>query len=147
MAPEMATYARAFSGSCHCGALEFEFHPSQEPRLWPIRACQCTFCRGHGARTTSDPLGFVTFRIIDEAQLQRYRFGLQTADYLICRRCGLYIAAALTSQRGRFATINVNAIREPLDVQEAIPVSYEGESLERRQQRREQNWTPVVEAV
>jgi hypothetical protein len=115
--------------------------------LWPIRACQCIFCRGHGARTTSDPAGFVTFRIIDEAQLQRYRFGLQTADYLICRRCGLYIAAALTSQRGRFATINVNAIREPLDVQEATPVSYEGESLERRQQRREQNWTPVVEAV
>ena len=143
----MATNARAFAGSCQCGALEFEFHPSREPRLWPIRACQCIFCRGHGARTTSDPAGFATFRINDEAQLQRYRFGLQTADYLICRRCGVYIAAVLTSQRGRFATVNVNAIREPLDVETAVPVSYEGESPERRQQRREQHWTPVVEAV
>ena len=146
MAMEPAKPARAFAGACHCGAIEFVFHSSQGPRLWTIRACQCRFCRRHGARTTADASGYVTFRLNDESRLQRYRFGLQSAEFLICRRCGVYIAAVLTSPRGRFATININAIREPLDVAEAIPVSYEGETLEVRQQRREQRWTPVIEA-
>jgi hypothetical protein len=137
----------AFAGSCHCGAIEFTFHASRSPPSWPIRACQCRFCRGHGARTTADPDGLVTFRFNDESQLQRYRFGLYSAEFLLCRRCGVYIAAVLASPLGQFTTININAIREPLAVAEALPVSYEGESLDQRQGRREQHWTPVTGTV
>jgi len=135
-----------FEGSCHCGAIGFAFRPSRTPDSWPVRACQCSFCRRHGARTTSDPAGSVTFRIEVESKLQRYRFGLQSADFMICRTCGVYIAAMLTTPRGRFATVNINALREHLDVQDATSISYEGESLEQRQHRRERRWTPVVEA-
>jgi len=142
----MARDANTFEGSCHCGAIEFVFHSSQSPSQWQVRACQCNFCRSHGARTTSDPAGFVTFRVNDESRLQRYRFGLRSAEYLICRNCGVYVAAVLTSPRTRVATININAIRGPLAVPQALPVSYEGETLEERQQRREKRWTPVTTA-
>lgn len=99
----------------------------------------------HGARTTSDPAGSVTFRTMDEKSVQRYRFGLRTADYLICRRCGVYIAAMLVTPRGRFATLDINALEERVDVPTPKPVSYEGESAEQRQHRREQSWTPVLD--
>ena len=139
----MATPAHEFKGSCHCGAIVFTFRSSRSPGSWRVRACQCGFCRRHGARTTSDPAGSVSFRISDESQLQRYRFGLRTAEFMICRRCGVYVAAVLTASRGRFATVNVNALDEQLHMPEATPISYGGETPEQRRQRRERNWTPV----
>lgn len=143
----MSAIQHLFEGSCHCGAIGFTLRASQPPELWVVRACQCSFCRGHGARTTSDSNGSVTFEIADASKLQRYRFGLRSADFLICNACGVYVASVLTSPRGQFATLNINALRESLEVPDAEPISYEGESLEQRQARRERRWTPVTEAV
>ena len=140
----MPATEHVFEGSCHCGAIGFSFRASEPPDRWEVRACQCSFCRSHGARTTADPTGTVSFRF-DESQLHRYRFGLQSAEFLVCRTCGVYIAAMMTSPRGRFATININAIRAPLAVADAIPVKYDEESLDQRQKRREERWTPVAE--
>jgi len=138
---------RVFEASCHCGAIGVAFRSLRKPESWPVRACQCGFCRRHGARTTSDPAGAVALRIGDESKLQRYRFGLRTADFLICRTCGVYIAAMLTTARGRFATVNIGALNERVALPEPTAVSYEEESLEHRQQRRESAWTPVVDAI
>lgn len=143
----MSVPQHLFEGSCHCGAIGFTLRTSQRPELWVVRACQCSFCRGHGARTISDPNGSVTFKIADASKLQRYRFGLRSADFLICHACGVYLASVLTAPPGQFATLNVNTIRMSLEVPDAVPMSYEGESLEQRQARREQRWTPVTEAV
>jgi len=134
-----------FEGRCHCGAIGFVFRASQPPAEWSVRACQCSFCRRHGARTTSDPKGSVSFRIADRERLGRYRFGARSCDFLVCRECGVYLAALLTSSAGQFATLNVNTISRPLDVPDAVHVSYEGESGEERRRRRESRWTPVVE--
>lgn len=135
---------RSFDGSCHCGAIEVTFETSRSPELWQIRACQCSFCRRHAARTTSDPTGRVSFRVNDQAALQHYRFGLRTADFLLCRICGAYLAAVLTSPRGQFATLNVNALIEPLEFANVVAVSYDQESTEQRRERREERWTPVI---
>jgi len=143
----MAPALHIFEGRCHCGAVGFTLHTSQEPAQWAVRACQCSFCRGHGARTTTDPNGSVTFRIKDPSRLKRYRFGTRSTDFLVCRECGVYVAALLSSSRGQFATLNINTIQGPLDAPEPEPVSYDGESVAQRQARREQRWTPVAEAV
>ena len=134
----------AYEGSCHCGAIAFTFKTSRRPESWSVRACQCAFCRRHGARTTSDPEGSLAFRIADESQVQRYRFGLKTADFLVCRTCGTYTAAVLTTSRGHFATVNMNALQDPVDVRDAEPMSYERETHTQRLRRRERNWTPVA---
>ena len=84
-------------------------------------------------------------RILVGARLpMRYRFGLKTADFLVCRTCGTYIAAVLTTSRGAFATVNINAMQDAVDVREAEPMSYEGEAHTERLRRRERNWTPVA---
>ncbi len=134
-----------FEAGCHCGAIGSTFRASQAPESWVVRACRCSFCRAHGARTISDPDGSITFHIADAAQLQRYRFGAGSADFVVCRRCGVYLAAVLTSSRGQFATLNINTLRPPVHALEALPVSYEGESAEQRKRRREQHWTPVTD--
>jgi hypothetical protein len=136
-----------FEGRCHCGAVGFILRASQEPAQWSVRACQCSFCRGHGARTTADPNGSVTFRITDPSKLKRYRFATRSTDFLVCGECGIYVAALLTSSGGQFATLNINTIGVPLNVREPEPVSYDGETVEQRQGRREQRWTPVSGAV
>jgi len=138
---------RSFEGSCHCGAIAFTFETSRAPSEWPIRACQCSFCRRHAARTTSDPQGRVSFRIGDDAVLRRYRFGLGTATFFVCRNCGVYLAAVLTSRRGTFATLNVNTLQQRFELSSAMAVSYDDESAEERQQRRERSWTPVFGAA
>jgi hypothetical protein len=91
----------------------------------------------------TDPEGSVTFRIADASKLGRYRFATRSADYLICGTCGVYMAAVLTSSKGKFATVNVNAIAGLQHLPEAVPVSYEGESREQRESRREKRWTPI----
>ena len=117
------------------------------PDRWQVRACQCGFCRIHGARTVSDPGGSLTFRVAEPSKLRRYRFATRSADFLLCGVCGVYVAAVLTSEKGQFATVNVNAIRGLEHVPEAVHVSYDEESREERESRREQRWTPVADAV
>lgn len=127
-----------YRGRCHCGAIRFSFE-SERP-LTP-RACQCGFCRKHGARTVSDPAGSATLALGPETL--RYRFATGTTDFLICGRCGVY-AGALTEIEGRVcATLNLNAFDDPRLDLEARPVSYEGESLGARRDRRRANWTPA----
>ena len=76
----------AYHGGCHCGALRVTFESAKPPADLQRRACQCSFCRSHGAVTLSDAEG--AMRIDAEADaLVRYRFGLKTADFLICARC------------------------------------------------------------
>ena len=137
--------AESFDGSCHCGALRFVFTTALPPSRWRVRACQCSFCRAHGARTTSDPAGAVQFRIADATSLVRYRFGLRTAEFLVCGRCGTYVAAVVTTKHGRFATINLNALeRCPDGLLDAEPVAYDRETEPQRIARRERAWTPVA---
>jgi len=44
-------------GGCHCGNLKVALETSLDPSVLQLRACQCSFCRRHGAVTTSDPAG------------------------------------------------------------------------------------------
>ena len=136
--------SQVFDGSCHCGVIGFTLHMSQPPEQWQVRACQCGFCRAHGARTVSDPDGAVTFRVTEASKLVRYRFATRSADFLVCGACGVYVAAVLGSEKGQFATVNVNAIDGLGDAPEAVPVSYEGESAEQKASRRARRWTPVI---
>ena len=72
--------AREFeiTGGCHCGNLTFRLTASQPPEDLPVRACGCRFCRQHGALSTSDPEGRLSFAARDPERLSRYRFGLKT---------------------------------------------------------------------
>ncbi len=134
-----------YHGSCHCGNIEIAFETNLTPEGLSVRACSCSFCRSHGARSTSDPKGSVKISIHDSNQLIRYRFGLKTADFLICKRCGVYLAAVMTEGDKSYATVNISTF-DFLERFRKKPatVSYDGENEAERIARRKANWTPVI---
>ena len=133
------------TGRCHCGNVELALETSVRPEELALRADTCSFCRRHGARTTSDPSGRVVITVHHPDELLRYRFGLETADFLVCGRCGIYVAAVMNEGAGCYATVNVNTL-DAVDrfTQPATPVAYEGESAAARSARRRARWTPAV---
>lgn len=133
-----------YEGSCHCGAIEYSYATALPVHKWPVQRCQCSFCRGHGACTTADPAGEMQFRFVQPEFLRRYRFGLRTVDFLICKECGTLVAAVLLSRRGAQSMININSLRElPKRLPAGKPVHHDGESAEERRTRRARSWTPV----
>lgn len=137
-----------FEGGCHCGAIRWKFRTRIPPSQWTVRACQCSFCRAHGARCTSDPNGSVDFSLEDQSVLQKYRFGFNTADFVICARCGVYVGAVIDVSAGSFATLNLNSMTTAVDdLQSAVPVCYDPENREDRIERRTWRWTPVTSRV
>jgi hypothetical protein len=142
------TTPAVYPGSCHCGALGFSFQTAVPVEQWSVRACQCRFCRAHGALTTSDPVGRLTFHANDAGSLQCYRFGLRTADFLMCRRCGVYIGAQIETARGAFGIINARALTPvPQQLPLPAPADYSSESPDERVDRREKRWTPLAGVV
>ena len=132
------------AGGCHCGNLELAFETLRPPGELTVRACGCSFCRHHGARTISDPAGSVEVFVNDPAALSRYRFGLGTAEFLVCRNCGVYVGAVMTEAGSAYATVNVNALATPeVFAATAVPVSYERELEAERRARRRSRWTPA----
>jgi hypothetical protein len=133
-----------YRGSCHCGAVGFEYETALEPSQWSSRACQCSFCTRHGAFYTSDPAGSVRWAHEDASLLTRYRFGHKSADFVFCARCGGYLGA-VTEEDGRtLMVINIRALDPtPAGLPAAQPMSYDGETTGNRNARRSARWTPV----
>jgi hypothetical protein len=129
---------------CHCGALTARYRTAIAPAAWPVRACQCSFCRSHGSLATSDPAGVLEFRSADPSRVQRYRFGGRTADFLICQACGVFVGVRMNTDKGRFGVLNVLSLRPLLALAAAEPMDYGAESAEGRRLRRESRWTPVA---
>ena len=134
-----------YQGRCHCGAIGFELRSARAPDQWTVRACQCSFCRAHGARTTSDTEASVRCIVQDEFRLNRYRFASKSTDSYVCRNCGAYVASVIDSPRDRLATLNVNVIFPVVDVPAAAHITYDGETPVQKRARREQLWTPVTD--
>jgi len=138
---------QAYEGRCHCGAIGFVYRTALKGERWSVRACQCSFCRLHDALSTSDPQGGLAFEAREPELLQRYRFGGRTADFLICRRCGVYVGAQMTADGRVSGIINVHALRTPPSgLPTPVAMSYEGEGASERLERRSQRWTPMTHA-
>ena len=134
----------SYEGSCHCGAVRVALNLTKPAAETQLRACQCTFCTRRGTRTIADPQGRARLSAASPEALIRYQFGSKTANYLICRTCGTYLAAVLETEGRRLAVINVAglAIDEFRD-REPSPVNYDGESAADRVERRRANWMPI----
>ena len=134
-----------YEGGCHCGNLAFVFEAWARLETLGLRADQCSFCRAQRARYTSDPNGTMLISVRHADALLRYRFGLRTADFLICGRCGVYIGALMEDGGKSWFTVNVNALRPPPREDFPIaPVDYDAEDVPARIARRKQRWTPVI---
>jgi hypothetical protein len=135
--------ASTLTGTCHCGAIRATLYASKPAAELEVRACQCSFCTRHGAKTVSDAAGRCRFEI-DGAALSWYQFETRTGMSLICNRCGMY-AGVITEDGGNiWSVLNVRglAIAEFKD-RIGEPKVYDGEAPEARIARRKASWTPT----
>jgi hypothetical protein len=132
-----------YRGACHCGNIEVSLQSGKTPSELGVRTDTCAFCNKHHALYTSDPSGQIAVRVHDAGLLERYRFGTRTADFLVCRRCGVLVAACMADPP--LAVVNVNALEaRAAFLAGAVQVAdLDGESLDARLARRCAKWTPV----
>ena len=83
------------------------------------------------------------FLIHEPALISRYRFGLRTAEFMVCTRCGTYVGARMEAGQGAYGIISVRALSPmPAGLTDPVPMSYDGEDVGARGRRRESRWTP-----
>lgn len=129
-----------YRGACHCGAVSAEYETSEPVRL---RQDGCSFCRARGVKSASDPAG--NLRIKSDRALIRYRFGQKSADFLICRECGAYVATFLVGPAGPVGVVNVVGLDiEGLRDEPAMHASLDDETPDERLARRLSRWTPMT---
>ena len=139
---------RHITGRCHCGNLSFDFElPDPGPTI-AVRACGCSFCLAHGGVYTSHPEGQLTGHVADANELNLYRFGHETADFYICRRCGVVPFVTSAVDGTLRAVVNVNTFTNvAADEMQASRSDFEAESSKSRMSRRGGNWIGSVTIV
>ncbi len=140
-----ATSTRRIEGGCHCGNIRFTFELPDAGGAIPVRSCGCSFCAKHGGAYTSHPGAAIDVRITDPPEAMRYRFGTETADFHICRKCGVVPVVTSLIDGNLFAVISVNAFEgvDPADFDRS-EVNFDGETVADRLARRRRNWIPNV---
>ncbi len=132
------------TGGCHCGNISIVFESALDPAQIEVRDCQCSFCRKHGTSAATDPGGMLTIKVADQTRLSRYTFEYGTAEYFICRECGVYVGASTLDERDRRAIVIVDVLDDrELFSQDPIAVSYDTEDRNQRLKRRSERWMPV----
>ncbi len=81
-------------------------------------------------------------------RVSHYRFGARTADFLICRDCGMYVGVQMAADHRKFGILNVLTLRPLMThLPPAEPMDYGAETAEGRRTRREARWTPLISSL
>jgi hypothetical protein len=131
-------------GGCHCGALAFRLNWPETESI-PARRCTCSYCTRFNGTWTSHPEASLEIFESPANPALRYRFGTGTADFLVCSRCGIPVAAVCDAGRGLQAVVNVNTLAESAGVEfNCSDSNFDGEALEDRLARRLERWIAEV---
>ncbi len=132
-----------FTGRCHCGNIRYRFTTRHGLHELPLRRCNCTFCRKHGAVYISDPSGELAIEVKDPDALRKYRFSSEIVDFLICGNCGVMTTAVATIDESIYAVVVANSMDE-LMVRSPEEKKFEGESVQDGMARRKRHWIGKV---
>lgn len=136
------------TGSCHCGNIAFTLDWQPDPAEIPARACGCSFCVKHGGVWTACPTGRLRITVRKPDRVSRYEFGTRTAQFHVCRDCGIVPVVTSLIEGRLYAVVSVNAFDEiePSRLSRR-PASFDGESEGDRLARRQRHWIGDVEFV
>ncbi len=143
----MANQTRTrFEGACHCGAIRLTVSVAEGAAQLSPRRCGCTFCRKHQGLYVSAPDGELAIAIAEPSAVNRYSFGHKTAEFLVCKTCGVVPAVISEIDGTLYGIVNANALEPPIAIDESrVPTAdYEMENEADRLGRRKQRWIGKV---
>lgn len=142
----LATGAVIFHGSCHCGRLRLEFSTAQNPAHFAPRACDCSFCRKHGAAYISDPAGRLSVSGTQGA-LRKYRQGSRNAEFLVCGQCGVLVAVTFEKASRIYGAVNVGCLDGHTGLGSPAPASPQALAPDEKISRWLKMWVPDVKLI
>jgi hypothetical protein len=97
-------------GGCHCGNIALQLELPHAPPTYRPRACDCDFCRKHGAAWVSDRQGALVIRLRSADCAGIYRQGSGVAEMLYCRDCAVLVAALYREADKLYGVANARSI-------------------------------------
>ena len=131
-------------GGCHCGRVTLEFGIVANPADLTPRACDCSFCLKHGASYVSDPQGSLSIEVKGPDALAEYRQGSGSARLLVCRFCGVLVAALFDDPAGTYGAVNSRCLEDGAVFGAPQVVSPQKLGGEEKKMRWKQLWIPRV---
>ena len=111
-----------YTGSCHCGAVEFSLNGDLSSAL----KCTCSICKRKGTPMVAADEG--SFKPIKgEELLSSYTFGSGIAEHFFCSKCGIYTHHR-TRRNPKAFRVNAGCLEgvDPLEIQAQV---FDGASL------------------
>lgn len=131
---------------CHCGNISFHLDWPGEPAQIQARACTCSFCRKHGGVWTSHPQAVLSVLVADPDEVHLYEFETRTAQFHVCRRCGVVPLASCRIDGRLHSVVNVNTFEDlPPGLLAVAPAELGGEPVDARLERRRRHWIGEVQ--
>jgi hypothetical protein len=137
----------ALEGGCHCGAITLAFYTGLLPATTSPRACDCSFCRAHGAAWLSDTAAQLVIRARRPDRLRRYRQGSASAEFLLCSDCGVLVAVVFEEENRRFAAVNVACLDARDTFAPAVATSPQSLTPDEKTDRWRRLWIPDVQLM
>ena len=131
-------------GACHCGRLALVFETDQAPAALTPRACDCRFCRKHGAAWVSDPVGALCITAREMDGWGEYRQGSGAARFLLCRDCGVLVAVIFAYQGRVYGAANATCLEDATTLGATVAASPQRLSPAEKVARWRQRWIPDV---
>jgi len=113
-------------------------------REYTPRACDCNFCRMHGAAYISDAKGELNIQIRSDEEVSIYRQGDKLVELLICKKCGVLVAVTYTDNGNRFGGLNSSTLANRGNLQASETASPKLLSRDEKIVRWKQLWFPEV---
>lgn len=132
------------SGGCHCQRISVLWRTARPLALHQPRACDCSFCLKHRAAWLSDPASALLLHARDRDSLGRYRQGSESAEFLLCRHCGVLLAVLFEDNGSCFAAVNARCLDSASLFAPDQIVSPQQLAPEQRRARWRQLWIPEV---
>lgn len=110
-------------GGCHCGNVIFVIDTALRPGDFEPRACDCGFCTKHRASWLSDPKGKLVVSVRDESGISKYRQGSGSAEFMLCRECGVLLGAFHDDGGTVLGAVNSKAVEGAPAFAEEVTVS------------------------
>jgi hypothetical protein len=140
----MADSMNTVTGGCYCGNVFVKIRLTRAPASYNPRACDCEFCRKHGAAYISDSLGSLQIEIGAAGDRGSYRQGSEAADCLFCRRCGVLVGVICEIDGRSYGAVNVRSLSSAATFGPELTVSPKQLSATDKLQRWQGVWFPDV---
>ncbi|MEM7188527.1 MAG: GFA family protein [Pseudomonadota bacterium] len=116
---------KRYTGSCHCGAVQFAFKASKIDRA---TRCNCSICVRKGILMSTEVVPPEQIEIADpDSLLATYQFATNVAQHHFCSRCGVHTFIEIR-RKPEVYRINLGCVDE-LDAMQLPTEVFDGKSL------------------